>query len=471
MRTAARVSAILGRSMGNQVTIETEGASAGRVGRENGLSAEDLEAGGARAERALRSLVEAHAAGKAGFLDLPLRGDDAGACIEAAEDIRGRCGTLVVAGMGGSALGARALLAALGDPAGDLLPPVPRPGAPRVVVLDTVDPAALVPLIDGLPPETTAWNFVSKSGKTLETLAAYGAVRPRLQAALGAAWRERVVVTTDPAEGPLREEAKRERLRTLEIPPDTGGRFSVLSAAGLFPAAAAGADVRAILRGAAGAAAGFVSADPAHNDAIRLALWLTLLAERRGRRHHVLVAYRRSLAPLAAWWQQLWAESLGKAGRGFDATAAEGPAAQHSLLQLWMEGPPDKAFVFLEAEDPGADRVIEAPGPPGAPWLARRTLGDALRALAAGTRAGLLAAGRPVLRTTIPAVGPEAVGALLQLWMTAAALAGPLIGVDPFGQPGVEEGKRNAAALLGREEDRERRGRVEGLLSRLPSER
>ncbi len=136
-----------------------------------------------------------------------------------------------------------------------------------------------------------------------------------------------------------------------------------------------------------------------------------------------------------------------------------------------MEGPADKAFVFLEAEDPGTDRVIEAPGPPGAPWLARRTLGDALRALAAGTRAGLLGAGRPVLRLSVPSVGPESVGALLQLWMTAAALAGPLLGVDPFGQPGVEEGKRNAAALLGREEERERRGKIEALLSRPPSDR
>jgi glucose-6-phosphate isomerase len=280
-----------------------------------------------------------------------------------------------------------------------------------------------------------------------------------------------VIVTTDPAEGPLREEAARERLRSLEIPPEAGGRFSALSPAGLFPAAVAGVDVRAVARGAASAAAGFATADPARNEALLLALWLVLLAERRGRRHHVLVAYRRSLAPLAAWWQQLWAESLGKKGRGFDATAAEGPAAQHSLLQLWTEGPADKAFVLLEAEDPGADRVIDAPGPPGAPWLARRTLGDALRALAAGTRAALVAGGRPVLRTVLPAVRPESVGAWMQLWMTATALAGPLAGVDPFGQPGVEEGKRNAAALLGREEDRERRARVEGLLERLPAPR
>jgi glucose-6-phosphate isomerase len=452
--------------MNQWVAIDTEGATAARVGRGNGLTPEDLEAAGARTEGAVRTLFEAREAGKAGFLDLPLHMDQIDRCLAAAGALGEGCETLVVAGMGGSALGARALLAALGPPAGDLLPPAPRAGRPRVVILDTVDPAAVVPLLEGLPSARTTWNFVSKSGRTLETLALYGVVKPRLQADLGAGWRERVVVTTDPDEGPLREEAKKERLKTLEIPAAAGGRYSVLSAAGLFPAAAAGVDIAALLRGAAEAAAGFTTADPARNDALRLALWLVLLAERRGRRHHVLVAYRRSLAPLAAWWQQLWAESLGKKGKGFDATGCEGPAAQHSLLQLWMEGPADKAFVFLEAEDPGADRVVDAPGPPGAAWLARRTLGDALRALAAGTRAGLLAAGRPVLRLTLPAARPEAVGAFLQTWMTATALAGPLSGVDPFGQPGVEEGKRNAAALLGDEAQGERRGKVEALLER-----
>ena len=446
------------------LTLRTDGASAAAVGAANGLSPQDLESAGARAEQALRSLLEAREAGKAGFLDLPLRADPVDAVLAEAEGIRARCSTLVVCGMGGSALGARALLAALAEPGADLLPRAGTKGRPRVVVLDTVDPEAVVPLLDGLDAAATCWNFVSKSGRTLETLAAYGVAKPRLQAALGAGWKERVLLTTDPAAGPLREEAKNEGLRTLPIPADVGGRYAVLTAAGLLPAAVAGIDVRALARGAAGAAAGFTSADPARNEALRLALWLALLAERRGRRHHVLIAYRRGLVPLAAWWQQLWAESLGKAGRGFDATAAEGPAAQHSLLQLWMEGPADKAFLFLDVADPGNDRVVDAPGPPGAPYLARRTLSDALRALGDGTRAGLVGAGRPCLHLTLPAVRPDALGALLQTWMTAAALAGPLLGVDPFGQPGVEEGKRNAAALLGREEDRERRGRVEGIL-------
>jgi len=450
--------------MDKLVAIRTEGASAAKAGPAHGLAAADLEAGGARGEQALRWLLGARESGKAGFLDLPLKAEPVDACLAEAETLRGRCETLVVSGMGGSALGARALIAALAEPAGDLLPRAGKAGRPRVVVLDTVDPETVVPLLEGLPPETTCWNFVSKSGRTLETLAVYGVVKPRLVAALGPAWRDRVLLTTDPAEGPLREEAKKEKLRTLPIPADVGGRYSVLTAAGLLPAAVAGVDIRALVRGAAEAAAGYTSADPAHNDALRLALWLVLLAERRGRRHHVLLPYRRSLAPLAAWWQQLWAESLGKKGRGFDATAAEGSSAQHSLLQLWMEGPADKAFLFLDAEDPGADRVFDSPGPPGAPFLARRTLADALRSLGAGTRAGLVAAGRPCLRMTLPAVRPDAVGAFLQLWMTATALAGPLTGVDPFGQPGVEEGKKNAAALLGREEDRDRRSRVEALL-------
>lgn len=457
--------------MGANLVLETAGASAALVGRDHGLSPEDLEAAGAAAERAGRFLVEARVAGKAGFLDLPMRGDLARASAEAAESLRPLADVLVVAGVGGSALGARALLGALGNP---LPPGIPGPGARRgmrVLVLDTVDPAAVVPLLEALPAERTAWNFVSKTGATLEPMALYALVRHRLQAALGPAWGERVVVTTGPGEGPLRKEAERERLAVLEVPPEAGGRFSVLSPVGLLPAAAAGIDAEAVLRGASAAAAGFDSADPARNEALRLALWLSLLGTRKGKRHHVMVGYGAGLEAVAHWWQQLWAESLGKDGRGFDATPAVGPACQHSLLQIWMQGPRDKAFVFLEAEDPGADRVIESPGPPGAPFAARRTLGDVHRALADGTRAALVAAGRPVLRIRLPALRPEPVGALLQLWMTATALAGPLVGVDPFGQPGVEEGKRNAAALLGREDETERRARVRDLLERLQSPR
>jgi glucose-6-phosphate isomerase len=449
--------------MGTLFTLETAGCSADAAGRENGLSPADLEAAGPAAEQAERDLLDARQRGVAGFLDLPLRGDLAEESLGAAEALRGRCDTLVVVGMGGSALGARALLQALA--------PAVAEKAPRVLVLDTVDPSAVVPLLESLPPDRTAWNFVSKSGATLETAALYGVVRTRLKAALGAAWRDRVVMTTDPKDGALREEATRERIACLEIPKEAGGRFSVLSPVGLLPAAFAGLDPRALQRGAAEVSAGCVSADPARNEALALALRLVLLGRLRGRRHHVMVAYGRGLAGLAAWWQQLWAESLGKQGRGFDATAAEGPAAQHSLLQLWMQGPADKAFVFLEVEDPGSDLVVDLPGPPGAPWLSRRTLGDVHRSLAAGTRAALVAAGRPVLRLRLPALRPETVGAFFQLWMTATALAGPLTGVDPFGQPGVEEGKRNAAALLGREDEKERRSRVEALLDRLRSAR
>ncbi|MCK6479052.1 MAG: glucose-6-phosphate isomerase [Planctomycetes bacterium] len=452
-------------------SLRTAGASADLVGREHGLSATDLEDAAPLAERAGRALVEAREAGKAGFLDLPLRPAVLDECLAAAEDLRGRCETLVVVGMGGSALGARTLLSALGSPLPPGLPGAARNGRPRVLVVDDPDPASFLPLLDALPPASTCWNFVSKSGKTLEPLALYSLLRSRLEAALGPAWRERVILTTDPAGGPLREEASRERLRSLVVPPEAGGRFSVLCAVGLLPAAAAGIDVRGLMRGAAEAAALFQSADPARNDALRLALWLSLLGTKRGKRHHVMVPYAAALAPFAGWWQQLWAESLGKNGTGFDATPAPGPGCQHSLLQLWMEGPRDKAFLFLDVEDPGVDRVIDPPGPPGAPFLSRRTLGDAHRALADGTAAALVRAGRPVIRISLPALRPDVLGAQLQLWMTATALAGPLVGVDPFGQPGVEEGKRNAASLLGREEDAARREGVRDLLDRLRSRR
>ena len=462
--------AILSSSMESHLTLEPAGAFADLCGAAAGILPGDLDAAGPRAERAQRSLFEAREEGKAGFLDLPLHTAIARDCRAAVEPMLGRCETLVVVGIGGSALGARALLSALTPPWRELAAPR-RDGPPRVVILDTADPSVVVPLLETLSPETTWWNVVSKSGKTLEVLAAYGLLRPHLQDTLGPRWRDRVIVTTDPGEGPLREEAKRERLPSLEVAPDVGGRFSVLSAVGLLPAAAAGLDIEALQRGAASAAAGYASADPGRNEALRLALLLVLLAEKKGRRHHVLLPYRQGLLDAGFWWQQLWAESLGKDGRGFDATAAAGSGAQHSLLQLWMEGPADKAFVIVEVDDPGTDRVLPPPGPPGAAYLVRRTLGDAQASLAAGTRASLVAAGRPVLTLRLPTLTAESLGAFLQLWLTTTALSGYLLGVDPFGQPGVEEGKRNASSLLGREEDRERRGRVEDLLGRLRARR
>ncbi len=448
--------------------LETAGASADVIGPGAGLTPADLASASARVEQALRALMDAREAGEAGFLDLPFRSDLAGPCIELADSLRGRCETLVVLGMGGSALGARALVSALAHPMHSLLPAAARGGRPRILVLDTADPAALVPVLDGLPPESTWWNVVSKSGGTLETVAAYAALRPRLESRLGRAWRDHVILTTDPVAGPMREEAERERLPSLIVPPDVGGRFSVLSHCGLFPAAAAGVDIAGLLRGAAAASADLGDVDPARNDALRLALWLVLLAERRGRRHHVFLPYRYGMTDLAAWWQQAWAESLGKDGRGFDATPAVGSGSQHSLLQLWMDGPADKAFIVLEVDDPGTDAVLGPPPPPGAPWLLRRTLGDAHRALAGGTRAALAQHGRPVIGIRLPVVNPETVGALLQLLLAATALAGPLSGVHPFGQPGVEAGKKAAKSLLGGDgDDRAARTRVEALLETL----
>jgi glucose-6-phosphate isomerase len=453
--------------MHTHYTFETAGASAEVVGPSHGLSRADFDVAEGRAERAIRALADARAAGEAGFLDLPLRTDLLVPMKSMADEMASRFDTLVVVGMGGSALGARALVQALAHPLQASLPANKRGGRPRVLVLDTADPSTVLPVIDSLPPETTAWNLVSKSGNTLETLATWGVLKPRLQSWLGARWRDHVVVTTDPAAGPLREEADREKIRTLPVPPSVGGRFSVLSAVGLFPAAVAGIDVDGLLRGATAVATRFDDASPTRNDALRLALWLTLLAELRGKRHHVLVAYRQGLGEFAAWWQQLWAESLGKNGKGYEATPAVGSAAQHSLLQLWTEGPADKAFLFIEIDDPGTDAVLGPPAPTGAPWLLRRTLGDVHHALASGTRASLARRNRPALSLRLPRLDAEHLGALMHLLLVTTAVAGPLSSVNPFGQPGVEEGKNDARALLGREEDRERRANVEDLLDRL----
>jgi glucose-6-phosphate isomerase len=416
---------------------------------ETGLTPRELEEGWRALVEARQQLEAGRKAAKLGFLDLPDRDDLLAAVMEATEKVRSRGMTdAVVLGIGGSALGTIVLLEALRNDG----------RRPRVHVVDNVDPAPLLALLARLVPTNTCFLVVSKSGETVETLAQYLVAREWLERS-GVDPVGHLAFVTDPHRGTLRRIADGERILALPVPPNVGGRFSVLSPVGLFPAALAGLDVAALLAGARAVRDAALAAAPERDVAGAFAVLQWLAHARRGSGIHVLMPYCSALRSLGYWFVQLWAESLGKkdpTGRPVGPTplAALGATDQHSQLQLFMDGPPDKTITFVRVLCHERDLPIprSSQSSEGATFegLAGRGLADLLDAEYRSTAAALAARQRLSMTFELERLDAWHVGGLLMLLQLATAYAGSLYGVDAFDQPGVELGKRFTGYLLGR---------------------
>jgi glucose-6-phosphate isomerase len=299
-------------------------------------------------------------------------------------------------------------------------------------------------------------------------MAQYLVVRRWLDTALGDAASRHLVFTTDPARGALRELAARDAIATVDVPPEVGGRFSVLSPVGLLPAALAGIDIAGLMAGARRAVERATADDLLRNPAALFAALLWAADTELGARIHVLMPYTDRLRELAEWFRQLWAESLGKRvdreGRtvhvGPTPVAAVGATDQHSQVQLFMEGPFDKVITFVRLEQFRDDLPIPAPGQAGAPgvpglpadlaYLPGHTLGELLNAEYEATSAALAEMGRMNATLHLPELTPETFGELIMFFQLATGYAGVWYGIDPFDQPGVELGKRLTYAAMGR---------------------
>ncbi|MEZ4415218.1 MAG: glucose-6-phosphate isomerase [Gemmatimonadota bacterium] len=395
--------------------------------------------------------------GRLGFMELPGRQDLVAAVQGLADGFGQWFETVVVIGIGGSALGAWAMRDALLGPYWNERSAEARDYFPRLYFLDNPDPAVVSDLLAVIEPTRTLFNVVSKSGSTAETMALYLVMRRILDQAVGAdAARGHFVFTTDPERGPLRELAQREGIPTLAVPGNVGGRFSVLSPVGLFPAALTGIDLRALMAGAAAMDQRCRSPELEDNPAALLAALLHAWDVEHGTPIHVLMPYSSRLRSFALWFQQLWAESLGKekGGEGIGPTPlpAVGATDQHAQVQLFMEGPRDKCVVFLAVRDfaetltiPDVHTDVEA-----ARYLSGHSVATLLDTERRATTEALRQRGRPSLTLTIPALDTASLGGLFQLFEHATVLAGALYGVDPLDQPGVELGKRLTYGLLGR---------------------
>ncbi len=428
-----------------------------------GMDPARLEGDLAERFRVAHTAVEAQReAGVLGFLELPYGEETVDRVVELADGFAQWFEDVVVLGIGGSGLGATALGQALLGPFWNLRSAEEREHFPRLHVVDNPDPYTFAALLERLDPTRTMFNVVSKSGATAETMAQYLVARGWIESAVEPdKARGHFLFTTDPTSGALRQIGEPEDIPMLPVPPNVGGRFSVLSPVGLLPAAVCGVDPRALLAGAAAMDDRCRSDVLSENPAGVLAALLHAADTESGRGIHVMMPYADRLRAVGLWFQQLWAESLGKAvdleGRtchvGPTPLAALGATDQHSLLQLLMEGPHDKVVLFLGVEDVGVDVPIPEryPGIPALAYLGGHSLGHLLDVERSATAEALRREGRPNATFLLPRVDEGALGQLFMLLQIATVYAGALYGVDPLDQPGVELGKRLTYGLLGRE--------------------
>ncbi|MES2983748.1 MAG: glucose-6-phosphate isomerase [Pseudomonadota bacterium] len=362
------------------------------------------------------------------ILALPTRSDDLAEIDAIAAHIAGRFSTLVVVGMGGSSL------------SGEALASIRAPGLLTLRFVDNIDPHSFTALLDSLVWRDTAFLVISKSGNTVETLAALGVFLAHARRAV-ADYAAHFFVITIPNDNPLHRLATTHGFRLLAHDVDLGGRFSILSAVGLIPAAAIGLDIRALRAGAAAVRA----QDAAESAALHLALSEKQVSIQ------VLMHYCDRLGGFAGWFRQCWGESLGKCDRASTLVPSRGVTDQHSQLQLYLDGPKDKLFTALIVEESkGQGPVIEFPGETDArlAYLVGHTLGDLLMAEQLATNTTLIQSGAPLRSFAIPKLNEMTLGALLMHGSLEIMFTAHLLGINAFDQPAVEASKLLALAHL-----------------------
>jgi glucose-6-phosphate isomerase len=400
-------------------------------------------------EPRLASLRKAHAEGTLPLLRVPEWRDDIAAARAALKKLSHGARTLVFFGTGGSSLGGQTLaqLGGWGIPGDDKHGSEERP---RTRFYDNLDGRTLELSLAGLDLKTARFVVISKSGGTPETLvqisAAIEAVR---QAGLAANIPELFLAVTEPAAGGkangLRALCEHFSIPVLDHDPKIGGRFSGLTNVGLLPALARGLDVVALREGAQSVVDALLKANsPAGGFAPAVGAAVAIgLAKDRGMRANIMLPYGDRLSRFAAWYVQLWGESLGKDGEGTTPVAALGPVDQHSQLQLYLDGAPQHFITIIRENCAGRGPRVSADLAKlaGADYLAGHTAGDLVAAQQRAIPEALIAAGRPVRTIDLGTLDERALGELMMHFMLETILSAHLLGVDPFDQPAVESGK------------------------------
>ena len=378
---------------------------------------------------------------------------------EFAAMVKGRFDNILVLGIGGSALGGLAVTEALLAPYWNLLTKEQRENFPRIFFLDNIDPDSINGLLKVLDLKKTLVNVITKSGDTAETMSQYMVLKDLMKKELGDDYRKNIVATTDKKMGILRQLADQEGYKTFFVPDDVGGRFSVFSAVGLLPFALVGLDIDQMINGIKDMDLALKNTDINQNIAAQGALIHYLMDVKLNKKLSVMMPYSSRLKYISDWFVQLWAESLGKqfnndgekVAVGLTPIKALGATDQHTLLQLFNEGPNDKVITFIRIKN--FDSTLEIPKIfeyTGIGYLGGKSINDLLNAEADSTNASLVDYSKPTLTINIEEINEYNIAQLIYMLEVQTAITGELYNINPFNQPGVEQSKNYVYALMGR---------------------
>lgn len=440
-----------------KIKVDIARAKSSAVTSDHGITPAELKALEPRIQAGHKQLKADRASKKYGFYDLYKDSKTIAEVKKIAKQFKNsNIDNFVVLGIGGSALGITTLFKALRSPYHNQLSREERAGVPRLFVMDNIDPDTFAEMIRICPPEKTLYNVISKSGGTSETISQLLIVLDELKKHIPTAKiKDHVVVTTSPpvkkaTPSPLQCVGKKFDLHEFHIPLNVGGRFSIFTPVGLFPAAIMGMDIAGLIKGCHLMDKRISKASIKDNPAYLRAAIHYILCQEKGKSMSVMMPYSDKLNAVSDWYAQLWAESIGKIvpatkekpahSVGQTPVSALGVTDQHSQLQLYLEGPNDKLITILEEttfntklEIPTVDKKLKS-----TKYLQNKTMNQLMTAERKATVDALRETNRPVIRVTFPKINESTVAQFLYMLEVETAMAGQLFGIDAFDQPAVE---------------------------------
>lgn len=389
-----------------------------------------------------------------GWIDLPVNYDkeEFARIKKSAEKIKSDSDVLLVIGIGGSYLGARAAIEFLGHNFFNMVSKEIRKAPEIYFVGNNLSSTYIQGLIDVIGDRDFSINMISKSGTTTEPAVAFRVFKELLEKKYGKKEAgKRIYCTTDKAKGALKNLANEEGYESFVVPDDVGGRFSVLTAVGLLPIAVSGADIDQLMAGAAAARKRSLENAFEDNDALLYAAIRNILL-RKGKSVEITASYEPSLLYIGEWWKQLFGESEGKDGRGLFPASVTLTADLHSMGQFIQDGSRIMFETVLDVEKPTHDIVIqeEEVDLDGLNYLAGKTVDFINKSAMNGTAIAHTDGDVPNLKFTIPSQDAFSLGELFYIYEFACGVSGYVLGINPFDQPGVESYKKNMFALLGK---------------------
>jgi glucose-6-phosphate isomerase len=441
------------------LTLDFTNCLSEAIGATHGLTKSEVETLVAKFPKHHENIDELRKNGESAFFDLPYQ--DTSELKAALKKHHGKWQDLVVVATGGSALSARALVGALVHAGYNQQDAKTRKGAPRIHVLDNADPLAATQLLEVLDLKKTLFQVNSRSGLTAETTALFLWLADILKKKVGkAALTQQMILVTDREKGPLAAIAKQEKIDVLHNPANLAGRYAILGNTGLFAAGMAGLDIDALLAGAGDMDKRCRHGDPSRNPAYTHSLIHYLLTRKRRKTIHVTFAFSNRLHAIGQWYSHLCGVSLGKMlnrkGKavhvGPSPMASLGSFDQHGQQQLYAEGPFDKVVTFVVARAHGAKAVAPQlyPKLEHLSWLKDADFATILEHSYVGCEQHLTAAGRPNMTVVVDQIDEAHIGGLIYMLELSTAMSAELYGIDPFDQPGVEQGKQADYAQFGR---------------------